>query len=160
MLCTRKLVDYGIHKMHLFVPLTFLLTDAEDRSYTTLLGMFTGFGFGIMAVAAYKTIRDKLISQEKREQEKIDQEDERNITIIQSAALTAYIAAIGVLIVLMFLFMGLGYMTPSYICVGAMYAVIGVFFISKKCWKRRCKPKTLCRGCAAAERSLCKFISP
>lgn len=121
----------------LFGLLTFLLTDPEGHSYNTLLGMFTGFGFGIMAVAAYKAIRQKVVSRERLEQEKIDQEDERNIAILRAAGLTAYAASIAVLAVLIFLFMGLGYTVPSYVCLGAMYVLVAVFAVAKKVLGKR-----------------------
>ena len=52
----------------LFGLLSFLIVKPDGHSTNTLLGMFTGFGFGIMAVAAYKTIRQKVVSKEKLEQ--------------------------------------------------------------------------------------------
>ena len=121
----------------LFGLLTFLIGRPEGHSYNTLLGMFTGFGLGIMGVAAYKTIRQKVVSREKLEQEKIDQEDERNIAIIRAACSVAYAAAIGVLAVLIFLFMSLGYTVPSYVCLGAMYVQVAVFAIAKKVLEKR-----------------------
>lgn len=121
----------------LFGLLSFLIGKPDGHSANTLLGMFTGFGFGIMAVAAYKTIRQKVVSKEKLEQEKIDQEDERNIAIIRAACAAAYAAAIVLFAVLIFVFMGLGYSVPSYICLGAMYVLVAVFAVAKKVLEKR-----------------------
>ena len=53
----------------LFGLLGFLLMKPESSTFNTLLGMFTGFGAGIMGVAIYQLIRSKMVSQEKLEQE-------------------------------------------------------------------------------------------
>lgn len=121
----------------LFGLLSFLIVKPDGHSTNTLLGMFTGFGFGIMAVAAYKTIRQKVVSKEKLEQEKIEEEDERNIAIIRAACTVAYAAAILLFAVLIFVFMGLGYTVPSYVCLGAMYVLVAVFAVSKKVLEKK-----------------------
>lgn len=144
MLCKKswsRLVQLAVFALglvsFLFGLLTFVLTDPQGHSYNTLLGMFTGFGFGIMAVAAYKTLREKVVSKEKLEQEKIDQQDERNIAIIRAACAVAYAAAIGVFAVLIFVFMALDYQVPSYICLGAMYVLVAVFVTAKKILEKK-----------------------
>ena len=86
----------------LFGLLSFLIVKPDGHSTNTLLGMFTGFGFGIMAVAAYKTIRQKVVSKEKLEQEKIDQQDERSIAITRAAGLIGFYAGILIFAVLIF----------------------------------------------------------
>ena len=116
----------------LFGLLSFLILKPEGRSVNTLLGMFTGFGAGIMGVAIWQTIRAKVVSKEKLEQEEIEKWDERNIAIIRAAATAAYYAAILLMSVLIFLFMGLGYRVPAYICMAGLYVLVGVFFITRK----------------------------
>ena len=107
----------------LFGLLSFLIGKPESSTVNTLLGMFTGFGAGIMGVAIYQLIRAKVVSKEKLEQEEIEKWDERNIAIVRASATAAYYAAILVMAVLIFLFMGLGYKAPSYICLGSNWAI-------------------------------------
>lgn len=116
----------------LFGLLTFLIGKPEGHSINTLLGMFTGFGAGIIGVAVWMTVREKVLPKEKLEQEKIEQQDERNIAISRAAGLVTFYAAILIFAVLIFLFMGLGYTVPSYICLGAMYVLVGVGLVARK----------------------------
>lgn len=97
-----------------------------------LYGMITGFGFGILLVGAFMLVRNKLVAPEKLNEEKIAQEDERNITINRAAGLVGYYTAIGLLAVLAFLFVGLGYRVPSFVCVGGMYVLFIAFIIAQK----------------------------
>ncbi len=121
----------------LFGLLTFLIGKPEGHSINTLLGMFTGFGAGILGVAAYMSIRAKVVSKEKLEQEEIEQNDERNIAIGQAAGLTGFYAAFALLAILCFLFMGLDYQVPSYCCLGALYILILTVIIAKKILEKR-----------------------
>ena len=121
----------------LFGLLTFLIGQPEGHTTNTLMGMFTGFGAGIMGVAIWQMIRAKVVSKEKLEQEEIEKWDERNIAITRASATAAYYAAILLMAVLIFLFMGLGYRAPSYICLGGMYVLVGVFFIARKILEKK-----------------------
>ena len=121
----------------LFGLLTFLIVQPEGHTTNTLMGMFTGFGAGIMGVAIWQMIRAKVVSKEKLEQEEIEKWDERNIAITRASATAAYYAAILLMAVLIFLFMGLGYRGPSYICLGSMYVLVGVFFIARKVLEKK-----------------------
>ena len=121
----------------LFGLLTFLIVKPETSSMNTLMGMFTGFGAGIMGVAIWQTIRAKVVSKEKLEQEEIEKWDERNIAIIRASATAAYYAAILLIAILIFVFMGLGNRVPSYIFLGGMYVLVGVFFIARKVLEKK-----------------------
>ena len=121
----------------LFSVLTFLIVKPEGQTMNTLLGMFAGFGGGIMGVAIWLTIRAKVVSKEKLEQEEIEKWDERNIAIIRAAATVAFYAAILLMTILIFVFMGLGYRTPSYICLGGLYVLVGVFLIARKVLEKK-----------------------
>lgn len=121
----------------LFGLLTFLIVQPEGHTTNTLMGMFTGFGAGIMGVAIWQMIRAKVVSKEKLEQEEIEKWDERNIAITRASATAAYYAAILLMAVLILLFMGLGYRGPSYICLGGMYVLVGVFFIARKMLEKK-----------------------
>ena len=121
----------------LFGLLTFLIAKPEGQSTNTLMGMFTGFGAGIMGVSIWQSIRAKVVSKEKLEQEEIEKWDERNIAIIRASATAAYYAAILLMAVLIFLFMGLGYKAPSYICLGGLYVLVGVLFAARKVLEKK-----------------------
>lgn len=116
----------------LYGLLSFLIIQPEGHSQNTLLGMFTGFGAGICAVAVFRMIREKVVSKEKLEQEEIDRQDERNIAISRAAFSVGYCVAFGLIAVLIFLFMGLGYPVPSYICLAVLYLTAGAAFIARK----------------------------
>ena len=53
----------------LFGLLMFLIVKPEGHAANTLMGMFTGFGAGILGVAVTRLIRQKVVSKEKLEQE-------------------------------------------------------------------------------------------
>lgn len=121
----------------LFGLLTYLIGKPEGHALNTLLGMFTGFGFGILAVAVFMTIRAKVVSKEKLEQEQIEREDERNIAIGQKAGEVGFFTSITLFVALTFLFMGLGYTVPSYICLGCLYVQVLAMLIARKIISRR-----------------------
>ena len=121
----------------LFGLLSYLIGQPDGHSTNTLLGMFTGFGAGILGVAIYMMVRAKVVSREKLEQEEIDKWDERNIALTRAAATAAYYAAILLLSVFVFLFMGLGYRVPSWICLGGMYVLVATFFVSRKIFEKK-----------------------
>ena len=121
----------------LFGLLTFLIGKPESQTTNTLMGMFTGFGAGIMGVAIWQTIRAKVVSKEKLEQEEIEKWDERNIAITRASATVGYYAAILLMAVLIFVFMGLGYSTPSYLCLGGLYVLACVFLFARKVLEKK-----------------------
>lgn len=117
--------------------LTFLLGKPEGETLNTFLGMLTGFGFGIMAVAAWITVRRRVVSKEKLDQEAIDSEDERNVAVTRAACTAVFYVSVLLMAALVFLFMGLGYRTPSYICLGAMYVLVLAFFVARRVVDKR-----------------------
>ena len=121
----------------LFGVLMFGLAKPEGHAANTLMGMFAGFGAGILGVAIARLIRAKTISEEKREQEEIERQDERNIAIMRAAGLASFYVAVGLLALLVFLFMGLGYRVPSFICLGAMYLLVASAWITRWIFSRK-----------------------
>lgn len=117
--------------------LTFLVGKPEGETLNTFLGMLTGFGFGIMAVAVWSTVRRKVVSKEKLAQEDIDREDERNVAVTRAACTAVFYVSVLLMAALVFLFMGLGYRTPSYICLGAMYVLVLAFFVARRVVDKR-----------------------
>lgn len=117
--------------------LAFIFTKPEGHTINTLLGMFTGFGFGVIVVALYRLIHQRVTPKEKLEQEKIEQQDERNVAIIHAAGFAGMYAAGALLVVFTFVFMGLGYRVPSFICVGGLYVIVGVFALARHILSKR-----------------------
>lgn len=117
--------------------LTFLLGKPEGETLNTFLGMLTGFGFGIMIVAVWITVRRRVVSKEKLDQEAIDSEDERNVAVNRAACTAVFYVSVLLMAALVFLFMGLGYRTPSYICLGAMYVLVLAFFVARRVVEKR-----------------------
>lgn len=125
----------------LFGLLTFLIAKPESSSTNTLMGMFTGFGAGIMGVAIWQTIRVKVVSREKLEQEEIEKWDERNIAIIRASATAAYYAAILLMTALIFLFMGLATAHRPISVWADCMCWWACFSSPARCWKRKCNSK-------------------
>ncbi len=117
--------------------LTFLIVQPENSTANTLLGMFTGFGAGLLAVALVKTIRQKVVSPKKLEQEEIERNDERNVAILRTACTVGVTVAVGVMVVLAFVFMGMGLRVPSYLCLGGVYVTYISIWIAKKLLEKK-----------------------
>jgi len=101
------------------------------------LGMLSGAGCGLMGVAIFFGIRKKILSPEKRQQEKIEKNDERNITIQRAALSICALSAIFLLAFFAFLFNAMGYLTPSYLCIGGMYALLIIYLLSLKIFQKK-----------------------
>lgn len=120
-----------------FGLLTYLIARPEEHSLNTLLGMFTGFGFGIIAVAGFMLVRSKVVSPQKLMQEEIEREDERNIAISRAAGLVGFFAGVGLFAVLAFVFMGLGYRVPSFVCVGGIYVLVAGYLVARRVYAKK-----------------------
>lgn len=117
--------------------LTFFIIQPEGRAFNTLLGMFTGFGAGIIAVAVAYTIRSKRMSAEELEQQEIERNDERNIAIYRAASTVGLVVAMAAFLVLAFVLMGMGYRVPSFLCIGGMYVTLLSMFIARKVLQKK-----------------------
>lgn len=121
----------------LYGLLTFIVVQPEGKSANTLLGMFTGFGFGIILVGIRNLIHQKHTPKEKLEQEEIERNDERNIAISRAAYSIGMFTAIILFAILGFVFMAMGQITPSYLCIGSMYVMIVVTRIAQKILEKK-----------------------
>ena len=121
----------------LYGLITFIVVQPEGKAANTLLGMFTGFGFGILMVGIRTLIHNKRATKEQLEQEEIDRNDERNVMILRTACTCGMAAALFVLMVLAFVFMGMGLITPSYLCIGGMYVAILTTVIARKILEKK-----------------------
>ncbi len=112
--------------------ISYLFFQTGDSATNTLMGMFTGFGFGIICVAIGYTIRTKRASQKQLEQEEIERNDERNIMILRTACTIGMFAGILTFAVFAFVLMAMGYRTPSLMCVGGIYVMELTMLIARK----------------------------
>lgn len=102
-----------------------------------LFGMFTGFGFSLIAVAIVMYVRFKLLSKEKLEQEEIERTDERNIAISRAAGSVGFIAGILVLAALSFVLTFMGYPQASIPCIIGLYIVAVSTGIARLVYQRK-----------------------
>lgn len=109
--------------------------DADNISM--LMGMFTGLGISFIAVGIFKLIHYKRSTSIKLKQEEIELKDERNIQILSSASSVANTAASAIFIIMAFIFVILDYKIPAFICIGALFVQMLVFFISYKYYSRK-----------------------
>lgn len=107
------------------------LTPEEQHSTTQLMGMLCGLGFGILFVAAVLTIRSRFVKPEKLEQEKIEAQDERNVALVQMALSVAAYVALMMFAVFAFVFVGLGYSLPGFLCIVGMYVEVAAFVVAR-----------------------------
>ncbi|MEA5015132.1 MAG: hypothetical protein VB099_11275 [Candidatus Limiplasma sp.] len=122
-----------------FGLLAYLLPSAGSGQphLDTLLGMFSGFGAGLMAVALFKLIRGKLISPQKREEEEIQQQDERTLAVTRAAHTVGFFAGAAMLAILIFLFTYLNDRLASYLCLGALYVQMIVFLVAYRVYNKK-----------------------
>ena len=121
----------------LYGLLTFIIVQPDGKSANTLLGMFTGFGFGIILVGIRNLIHAKRASKEKLEQEEIDRNDERNVAIARAACTVGMFAGMILFAALAFVLMGMGHVVPSYMSIGGLYVMILVTKIAQKILEKK-----------------------
>ena len=114
-----------------------LITPEEQHTTMRLMGMLSGFGVGIMAVAVFMTIRARVVKPEQLAQEEIDAQDERNIAIGRAALSVAAFVGMFVFIVLAFVLQALGYTLPSLLCVVGLYVEAISMFVARAFLNRK-----------------------
>lgn len=127
----RTMVVVGI------ITLTFGIIFYKDISNDThniamLKGMFSGLGGAFTAIGLVKLIKNKRSSSAKLRAEEIELKDERNIQILRIAYSIANSIATILFGAMAFLFVGLNYIIPAFISLGAMYIQLLTFFIAYK----------------------------
>ncbi len=120
-----------------FGVIGYLTSGNQSHHMDTLLGMFSGFGFGLLAVAVVQLIRAKRMSPEKRAEKDIEKNDERNIAVTRAAHAVGNTAGAATLVVLSFLLMFLDYRVPSYLCIGALYVQLFAFLIAYRVYYKK-----------------------
>lgn len=144
MLCnmkSKKLIHYvmlAIGIISLAYGVIGIQSATEDaHDYSMLLGMFSGFGAGILAVAIFFLIRGRVVAPEKLKQKEIEENDERNIAIKRAAFTVSWLVALLCFAVLTFVFVAMGMRIASYLCLGAMYLQFFSFLIAHKVYEKK-----------------------
>jgi hypothetical protein len=109
----------------------------SEHDLNMLMGMFTGVGAALIAIGVIRLVRLRLVSPEKLKQGRIEQTDERNVQILRIAYTYACVASTVLFAVMAFLFVYLGYRTPAFISIGALYIQILVFFIASAYYRKK-----------------------
>jgi len=104
----------------------------EADNISMLMGMFTGVGSAFVAIAIFKLIHYKRTSVVKLKQEEIELKDERNIQILRIACSVSNTTGYVLFAIMAFVFVALDYRIPAFICLGALYVQVLVYFISYK----------------------------
>jgi hypothetical protein len=112
------------------------LTEAE-HNLNMLSGMFTGFGAVLLVFGGWRFIRRRLVSPEVLQQEEIERSDERNRMISMLAASVSYAVLQGLLAVMAFLFVALGYPLPGLIAAGAMCLSALTLLLATRHYRRK-----------------------
>ena len=104
----------------------------DTRNIAMIKGMFTGLGAAFTAIGGIKLILNKLSPAEKLKSKEINLKDERNIQITRISFSVSSTVATILFAILAFLLVGLDYIVPAFITIGAMYIQIFSFFIARR----------------------------
>ena len=121
----------------LFGIISALFLPSEEGNINMLMGMFTGFGGGIIGVAVVNFIRIKTFSPEKLKKQEIAIKDERNVQLMRISFTISSTAATILFSLLAFIFVFLNYRIPAFISVGALYIQQICFFIAYKYFSKK-----------------------
>lgn len=102
-----------------------------------LMGMFSGAGAALVGIGIVQLIRLKLMPAEKLKREEIELKDERNVQLLQISFTISSVAATILLAIMAFLFVGLNYQVPAYICIAAVYLQLIVFLIVHRHYSKK-----------------------
>lgn len=106
--------------------------ETQMPNISRFAGMLTGFGSGILAVGAFRLLRNRFGSKEKLKEREIEKNDERNIQLTRVAYTVAAVGALLLFAILAFIFILLGDYLESWLAIIAMYVEIIIFGIAYK----------------------------
>lgn len=121
----------------IFSLVCFMNGSDESHNFNMLMGMFCGLGSTATVLGIIKLIHYKRTPVAKLKQEEIELKDERNIEILRIAYTVSSSAASLLFAAMAFVFVGLNYIIPSYICIGALWIQILVFSIAHRYFSRK-----------------------
>lgn len=111
---------------------------ANDAPNVSMLkGMFFGLGTAFTVIGSVKLIQNRKTPAEKLKAQEIALKDERNIQILRIAYSIASTVATILFGIMAFIFVGLNFIIPAFISLGAMYIQLLVFFIAYKYYNRK-----------------------
>ncbi len=109
----------------------FGVPETQSAGNDMFMGYCTGFGGTLALISAVCLIVNALTPKDKKREQMIEANDERNVLIKRSSCCAAYFAAIIADVAMAFLFIGLGYVTPALIVIGAMYVTVITLLIAQ-----------------------------
>lgn len=121
----------------IFSLICFLNGSSESHNFSMLMGMFCGLGSVATVLGIIRLIHYKRTPAAKLKQEEIELKDERNVEILRIAYTVSSSAASILFAVMAFVFVGLNYIMPSFICVGALWIQILVFLIAHRYFSKK-----------------------
>lgn len=132
----KILILVGITTM-VFGFIIFKRISVEGHNISMLKGMFQGAGASIAGIGIVKLIQNRITPEEKLKAKEIELYDERNIQVLRVASAVANTAAILLFAILAFIFMGMNYIVPAFISIGAMYIQLLTFFIAYRYYNNK-----------------------
>lgn len=120
-----------------FGVLCFPLVPQDNHGLSMLTGMLTGFGSVLVLFGIWILIRNRRLSPEKRRQEAIEQDDERNQALLRTASVTGMLTAFALFVIFAFVFVGLGWISAGMCCIGALYVILLAYFLAHRYYDRR-----------------------
>lgn len=114
-----------------------LLVPQDNHSLSMLMGMLTGFGGVLVVFGLWCLVRERYLSPEKRRQEAIEQEDERNQALLRTASMVTMSTAFALFVIFAFVFVGLGWIAAGICCVGALYVMALAYWLAHRYYDKR-----------------------
>lgn len=104
----RIMVVIGVVSLVFGIVFTNIL-DESQHNLNMLAGMFSGAGTGLLGVAVYMTIRDRRMTPEQRKEIEIEQNDERNVALMNRTMSIVAVSLVITLAVLAFVLVAMNY---------------------------------------------------
>lgn len=125
----RIMVVIGVVSLVFGIVFTNIL-DESQHNLNMLAGMFSGAGTGLLGVAVYMTIRDRRMTPEQRKEIEIEQNDERNVALMNRTMSIVAVSLVITLAVLAFVLVAMNYAAPAIMMIAAIYLQIPVMMIT------------------------------
>lgn len=104
--------------------------DESQHAMLRFAGMLSGFGLTITVIGIIFTLREKFSSKEKLMKREIEQNDERNIRLLQAGYTAAAAASFVLMAVMSFVFCFRGYWFGTVMAAVCIYIQLLVFIIA------------------------------
>lgn len=125
----RIMVVIGVVSLVFGIVFTNML-DESQHNLNMLAGMFSGAGTGLLGVAVFMTIRDRRMTPEQRKEIEIEQNDERNVALMNRTMSIVAVSLVITLAVLAFVLVAMNYAAPAIMMIAAIYLQIPVMMIT------------------------------